>query len=165
MQRTWNYIFYSTWKLLNKLGEVLFQKPIYFILLNIFPRLRKNEKRGLKSYKRVMNDRDLSFNIAFSFGYMFFTTMIIYTVIFLYVCHFFQIEAGENLYYYFIAVVVLSYLTNEILSWRNDKYLKYFAKFDSINKKSLIYLPAVLFHLGVIVFAVLSIHWTVGFNF
>ena len=165
MQRTWNYFLYSTWKLLNLLGEVLIQKPIYCIILNTFPFLRKNETKGLKSYKRVMTDRDFSFNIAFAFGYMFFTTMIIYTVIFLYLCHFFQIEVEDKIYYYFIAVVVLSYLTNEILSWRKDVYLKYFTEFDKVNNKSMIYLNAVLFHLGISIFAVLSIHLTIGFNF
>jgi hypothetical protein len=165
MQRIWNYFLYSTWKLLNKLGDVLFQKPIYFILLNIFPRLRKNEKRGLKSYKQVMNDSDLSFNIAFSFGYMFFTTMIIYFLLFVYVYHLFHIAISDKLYPNFIAIVVLSYLTNEILSWRNDKYLKYFDEFDKISKKPMIYLSAILFHLGVITIAILTIHLTIGFDF
>ncbi len=165
MQRIWNFFLYSTWKLLNKSGEVLIQKPIYFIVLNIFPFLRKNEKEGLKSYKRVMNDKDFSFNISFAFGYMFFTTMIIYADICLYVCFYFKIEVGDKLYYYFIAVAALAYLTNQMLSWRNDVYLKYFNEFDNADKKKLIYLPAVLFHLGFAVFTVLSIHWTIGFNF
>ena len=165
MQRTWNYLLYSTWCLLNSFGEVLFRKPIYFIMLKIFPSLRKNEKKALKSYNKAMNSRDFSFNIAFAYGYMFFTTMIIYTIIFLYLFFFLQIEVGDNLRYCFFAVVVLSYLTNQILSWRNDKYLKYFAEFDSLSDKAKIYLPAVLFHLGVFLFATLSIHWTIGYNF
>lgn len=164
MQRVWNYFLYSTWKLLCVSSQKLIEKPLSKVL-SVVPFFRKNLIKGKKKHREIMDSKHLSFNIAFSFGYMFFTTMIIYTVIFLYVCHFFQIEAGENLYYYFIAVVVLSYLTNEFLSWRNDRYLKYFDEFDKTNKKSLIYLPAVLFHLGVIAFAVLSIHWTVGFNF
>lgn len=164
MQRVWNYFLYSTWKLLNKSGEELIQKPIYFIILKFFPFLRKNEEKGLKSFKRVMNDKDFSFNISFAFGYMFFTTMIIYAVICLYVCSYFQIEVGDKLYYYFIAVVVLSYITNQILSWRNNVYLKYFDEFEK-SKSPIIYLSAVLFHLGVAIFTVLSIYWTIGFNF
>jgi len=164
MQRTWNYIFYSTWKLLCVSSQNLIEKPLGKVL-SIVPFFRKNLKKGKKVHRRIMDSRHLSFNIAFSFGYMFFTTMIIYAIIFMYLGYYLKLEVGDKLYYWFIAVVILSYLTNEILSWRNDKYLKYFAEFDSINKKSMIYLPAVLFHLGVIVFAVLSIHWTVGFNF
>lgn len=165
MQRVWNYLLYSTWCLLNFLGEVLFRKPIHFIMLKVFPSLKKNKKKALSSYNKSMNSKDLSFNIAFAYGYMFMTTMIIYAIIFLYLGHSFRLDVGDKLYYYFIAVVALSYLTNQILSWRNDKYLKYFAEFDSLNNKTKVYLSAVLFHLGIFFFAVLSIHWTVGFNF
>ena len=165
MQRAWNYLLYSTWCLLNFLGEVLFRKPIYFIMLKVFPFLKKNKKKALSSYNKTMNSRDFSFNIAFAYGYMFMTTMIIYVIIFMYSGYFLHIEVGDNLHYYFIAVVVLSYLTNQILSWRKDVYLKYFNDFDKVDNKSQIYLTAVLFHLGVLLFAVLSIYWMVGFNF
>jgi hypothetical protein len=67
--------------------------------------------------------------------------------------------------YFFIAVVVLSYLTNELFSWRNDGYLKYFDEFDKIKERCVVYLSAVLFHLGVILFALLSVYWIVGFSF
>ncbi len=164
MQRTWNYFLYSTWCLLNSLGEVLIRKPIYFIMLKIFPFLKKNKKKALSSYNKAMNSSDFSFNIAFAYGYMFFTTMIIYTIIFLYLFFFLHIEVGDNLRYWFIVVVILSYFTNQVLSWGNDKYLKYFAEFDNLNDKTKKYLPAVLFHLGVFLFAVLSIHWTIGYN-
>lgn len=133
-------------------------------MLKFFPSLRKNKKAALSSYKKAMNSKDFSFNIAFAYGYMFFTTMFIYAVLFLYLGYFLQLEIGDNLHYWFIAVVVLSYLTNQILSWSNDKYLKYFDEFDSINDKAKIYLPAVLFHVGVLLFTALSIHWTVGYN-
>ena len=164
MQKIWNYLLYSTWRLLCVSSQNLIEKPLGKAL-SIVPFFRKNLKKGKEIHREIMDSRYLSFNIAFAFSYMFVTTMIIYTIIFLYLCHFFQIEAGNNLYYYFIAVVVLSYLTNEFLSWRKDVYLKYFTEFDKVNKKSMIYLPAVSFHLGVAIFAVLSIHWTIGFNF
>jgi magnesium-transporting ATPase (P-type) len=134
-------------------------------VLSIVPFFRKNLEKGKKKHRNIMDNRNLSFNISFAFGYMFFTTMIIYAIIFLYLCFFLQIEVGNNLYYWFIAVVVLSYLTNQILSWRNDKYLKYFTKFDTLNDRTKVYLSAVLFHLGVFVFAALSIYWTVGYAF
>jgi len=79
--------------------------------------------------------------------------------------YFLQLEVGDNLHYWFIGVVVLSYLTNQVLSWGNDKYLKYFAEFDNINEKTKIYLPAILFHVGVLLFTALSVHWTIGYNF
>ncbi|MFA6924924.1 MAG: hypothetical protein WC223_11815 [Bacteroidales bacterium] len=164
MERIWNYFFYSTWKLQILLGDLLFQKPIYFIILNIFPFLRKNEAKGLKEYKKVMNNKDYGFNIGFAFGFMFLTTMVIYSSICLYIVKLLNIEVGDTIYYYFIVVVALSYLTNYLLLYRSDAYKKYFDEFDKVNNKSLIYLSAVLFHLGIIGFGILSIHWTVGFN-
>ena len=155
---------YSTWKILCSSGKNLIEKPLGK-MLGVVPFFRKNLEEGKEKHRNIMDNRDFSFNIAFAFGYMFFTTIVIYAVIFLCVCYFFQFEVGDNLYSCFIAVVVLSYLTNEFLSWRNDRYLKYFTDFDRINNKLLIYLPAVLFHLGVAVLAVLFIYWTIGFNF
>lgn len=162
MQRTWNYIFYSTWKLHNRASDIL-TAPILYLVTKV-PLFRENWKKGEKEYNKFIKSRNLGFNVSLSFSWMLTTTSILYSILFLYVCYFFQIEVGENVHYYFIAVVALSILTNELLLWRNDIYLKYFDEFDRTNKKSLTYLPAVLFHLGVIVFAVLSIYWTVGFS-
>lgn len=164
MQRVWNYFLYSTWKLLCYAGVNLIERPL-FKVLSIVPFFRKNIEKGKGRHRRIVDDRSFSFNIAFAYGYMFFTTMVIYTIIFLYLVHYFQIEVGDNLYYYFIAVAISSYLTNQILSWHNDKYLKYFTEFDRLNNKRKDYLSAVLFHLGVFLFAALSIHWTVGYDF
>lgn len=164
MQKVWNYLLYSTWRLLCISSKILIEQPLNRAL-SIVPFFRKNIQKGKKEHRKIMDDRDFSFNIAFAFGYMFFTTMIIYVVIFMYLGYFLHIEVGDNLLYYFIAVVALSYLTNQILSWRKDLYLKYFNEFDKVNNKSQIYLHAVLFHLGIFLFAVLSIYWMVGFNF
>lgn len=165
MQKIWNYLLYSTWRLLNFLGEVLFRKPIHFIMLKIFPSLKKNEKRALDSYNMVMNGKDFSFNMAYAYGQMFMTTMIIYAIILLYFGYFFKVDIGDKLYHYFLAIVVLSYLTNQMLSWRNDKYLVYFSEFDIKYSKRRAYITAILFHLGVFSFAILSIYVTIGFNF
>lgn len=165
MQKAWTYLLYSTWRLLCVSSEILIEKPLSRVL-SIVPFFRKNLKKGKHTHRKIMDNRDFSFNIAFAFGYMFFTTMIIYVIIFMYLGYCFKIDdVDDNLLYYFIAVVVLSYLTNQILSWRKDVYLKYFNEFDKVNNKPQIYLHAVLFHLGVFLFAVLSIYWMVGFNF
>jgi hypothetical protein len=164
MQKIWNYFLYSTWMILCLSSKKIIEKPLSSIL-RIVPFFRKNFEKGKSEHRKVMDNKYLSFNIAFSFGYMFFTTMIIYTTIFLYLFFFLQIEVGDGLHYYFIAVVVLSYLTNQILSWHNDKYLKYFTEFDGLKNKTKVYLSAVLFHLGVFVLAALSVHWTVGYDF
>jgi hypothetical protein len=150
--------------LLCSSSKNLIENPLGRVL-GIVPFFRKNLEKGKDEHRKIMDNRNLSFNIAFAFSYMFFTTMFIYAVIFLYLGYFLQLEVGENLRYWFIAVVVLSYLTNQILSWKNDRYLKYFTEFDSVNDKIKIYLPAILFHVGVLLFTALSVHWTVGYNF
>jgi len=162
MERIWNYLFYSTWNLQINLGEILIQKPIHFIMLNLFPFLRKNKQKGVKDYKRVMNNKDYGFNIGFAFGFMFLSTMIIYSSICLYLVKLLNIEVGDTIYYYFIVVVALSYITNYLFLYRSDIYKKYFDEFDKENSK-LNYLP-VVFHTGVVIFGILSIHWTIGFN-
>ena len=164
MQRIWNYLLYSTWRLLSVSSKILIENPLSKVL-SIVPFFRKNLKKGKVEHRSIMDNRNLSFNISFAYGYMFMTTMIIYAIIFLYLGYYFNVEVGDKLYYYFVVVVLLSYLTNQILSWQNDKYLEYFTEFDNLNNKTIIYLSAALFHLGFFLFAVLSIYWTVGFNF
>lgn len=164
MEKIWNYFFYSTWYVQLNLGESLIRKPIYFIMLNLFPSLRKNLHKGQKDYNRVMNNKDFGFNIGFAFGFMFLTTMIIYTSICLFLVKLLDIEVEDTIYYYFFAVVALSYLTNYLLLYRSDTYKKHFDEFEKNNNKSRIFLSAVLFHLAIIGFGILSIYFTVGFN-
>lgn len=162
MQRTWNYLFYSTWKFHNRASDIVIA-PLVFLFDKV-RFFRENWKKGEKEYNKVIKRKNLGINVLFSYYCMLTTTSILYSIFFLYGCYFFQIEVGNKLYYYSIAVVGLSYSTNEFLAWRKDVYLKYFTEFDK-EKKKLIYLPAILFHLGVAIFAVLSIHWTIGFSF
>lgn len=111
-----------------------------------------------------MNNKDFGFNIGFAFGFMFLTTMVIYTSICLFLVKLLNIDVEDTIYYYFFAVVALSYLTNYFFLYRADTYKKHFEEFEKIKNKSRIYLSAVLFHLAIIGFGILSIHFTVGFN-
>lgn len=162
MERIWNYFFYSTWYVQLNLGEILIRKPIYFIMLTLFPFLRKNLHLGQKNYNRVMNNKDFGFNIGFAFGFMFLTTMVIYTSICLFLVKLLNIEVEDKIYYYFFSVVVLSYLTNYLFLYRADTYKKHFEAFEKINNKSLICFSAVLFHLAIIGLGILSIYLTLG---
>lgn len=163
MERIWNYFFYSTWKFQISLGGILIEKPLIYFF-NLIPILRKNWNKGKKEYQRVMHRKDYGFNIGFAFGFMFLTTMVIYTSICLFLVKLLNLEVGDTIYYYFVAVVALSYLTNYLLLYRSDTYKKYFDEFEKVNNKRLIYLSAVFFHLGIIGFGILSIYCTVGFN-
>jgi hypothetical protein len=133
-------------------------------MLNLFPFLRKNMQRGRKEYNRIMNNKDFGFNVGFAFGFMFLTTIIIYTSVCLFIVKLLNIEVGDTIYNYFVVVVALSYLTNYFFLYRADTYKKYFVEFEKVNNKSRIYLSAILFHLVVIGFGIFSIQFTVGFN-
>lgn len=164
MIRIWNYFFYSTWKTQTILGKKLFQETIFLVMLKLFPFLKKNEKKGLKEYNKVMNSKEYGLNLGFAFSFMFLTTMVLYTSVCLILVKMLNVEVEDKMVYYFLAVIALSYLTNELLIYKSDTYKKYFEEFEKVNNKSLIYLSAVLFHLAIIGFGILSIHFTVGFN-
>lgn len=164
MERIWNYFFYSTWKTQIFLSYILFERPLVF-LFNLVPFLRKNWYNGKKEYNKVMNSKEYGLNLGFAFGFMFLTTMVIYTSICLFLVKLINIEVEDTIYYYFVAILVLSYITNELLIYRTDTYKKYFKEFEKINNKSRIYFSAVFFHLTIIGIGILSIYLTVGFNF
>lgn len=163
MERIWNYFFYSFWCLEVNFGEILIRRPIFFIMLKLFPSLSKNAKKGEKEYQKIMNSKDSGFNVGFAFGFMFLMTMIIYSCICLWVVKLQNIQIGYLLYY-FVAVIVLSYLTNYFLLYQSDKYKRYFHEFEKKSSKRLSYLTAVLFSLCIAGMGLLSIYYTVGFN-
>lgn len=155
IERTWNYIFYSTWKLNIRVGELLIEAPFIF-LVNKVPFLRERWKKGEKAYHEFIKNKEFGTDIFFSYSLMLMTTFLLYLIIYMHVCHFFQIceEIGD---YFFIIAIVLAWLQNEFLLWRKDVYLKYFDEFDKNKKSSLmIYLPAILFHLGVYIYIFLQ---------
>lgn len=164
MRRIWNYFFYSTWKFQISFGEAIIEKPLIY-LFNLVPFLRNNWSKGKNEYKRAMHDKDYGFNIGFAFGFMLLSTMVIYTSICLILVKLLSVEVGDTIYYYFFAIVTISYLTNELLIYRADTYKKYFDEFEKVSNKPLIYLSAVLFHIGIMCFGILSAYFTVGFNF
>lgn len=163
MLRNWNYILYSTWKLLSLINIKLIEKPLFGIL-SIVPFFNKRIKNGKGAHRKVLDDKIIGFNIAYAKSCMFFSTILIYTILSLYIVHFLEFEVRDNLKYWFIIVIVLTYLTNQTLSLGNDKYLKYFAEFDNLSNGEPIYLLAILFHLSILIFTSISIHLTVGYN-
>lgn len=143
----WNKLFYLTWKGQNYIGEVLFQRSIHYFIAAIFPAVRKNKME--RDYKSVINDRNKGLNIGFAFQVMFLTTAIIYTILLFSVLFSLNLRLKENLIYILVTIVTLSYLTNYILLYKGDKYLKYFKEFDEQPVNKSLYLLATLLHLGV----------------
>lgn len=162
--RTWNYLYYHTWKLQNIIGEILIQRPIYFIMLNLFPFLQKNKKRGLKDYKKVMNNKEDGFNLFFAFGFMYLTTTLIIALLCGFTIGQFDSNVDDNLHLYFIGVLSVAYLVNYISLWKSDVYKKYFKEFENIITGKIHYLFVVLFHFGIAILFILTVYWTVGFN-
>lgn len=164
MERIWNYFFYSTWKVLFKKGEIV-SRSIFFIMFNLFPFLRKNEQAGQKELNKFMNNKDSGLNIGFAYNFMLLTTLVIYTSFCLIVVQLLNIVVGDAIYYYYFIIAGLSYLTNYLFLYHKSKYIKYFKEFEKIDRKVIIYISAVLFHLTIFCLGVLTIHFTVGFDF
>lgn len=162
--RIWNYVFYLTWKLLNKIGVNFIQKPLLKFLYFVFPALSKKQDEIEKSSISTMVDVDKGFNLGFAFVLMFSATTLIYAIICIYTIGQLDSNVDGNLQYYFIGILSLAYLTNYLLLWHSDNYKKYFKEFNRVTIAKTNYLYVVLFHFGVTVFFVLIIFWIVGFN-
>jgi hypothetical protein len=66
---------------------------------------------------------------------------------------------------FLIGAFLLSYATNYWFLWRNDTYLKYFQQFEKETFSRWNYMYLFLFHAGILIFGIVSIHMTIGFNF
>jgi hypothetical protein len=164
MERLWNYLLYLQWRLLNRLGAKLIQQPIHSITFFFFPKIRKKKEQIEQSYSLVINDSERGVNLGFAFSHIFLTTSIIYGVVCLYMNVLINHKVKDDIKYFLIGVMVLSYLTNYWLLWRKDIYLKYFKEFENQPFSRWRYLYVILFYLGIMTFGVLSIYWTIGFN-
>lgn len=162
MKGIWNYLFYLQWRLLNRLGSKFIQQPIHSVLYFFFPKIRKNKNEIDKSYSSVVNDSTQGFNLGFAFSHLFLTTAVIYSIICLYFNVLIDFKLRENLKYFLIGVMLLSYLTNYLLLWRKDNYLKYFKKYKQKTFHRVEYLYLVMFHLIVWTIGVFSVQWIVN---
>jgi len=164
MKKRWNYFFYSTWLLQSVFGKMIIEKPLEYFFSKI-PFLHNNWTKGRKEYDRLVHSKNNSMNIGFAFGFMFLSTLIIYSCLCLFVVNFCGVTIGENIYLYFYSIVILSYMTNYVFIYRLNAYKQYFNEFKSIEPKSKIYVSAILFHGTIILIGVLTAYLTIGFNF
>ncbi|MBC9811459.1 hypothetical protein H9Y05_03125 [Crocinitomicaceae bacterium CZZ-1] len=164
MERYWNYLFYLQHKLLNVIGVKYFQRPLSYIIFFIFPKLKKKKKEILNAAASSIDHKEMGFNLGFAFSHMFLTTVVIFSIICLYVTVLINYKIKEDIKYFITGVLLLSYLLNYWLLWKKDIYLTYFKKFEKQPFSQWHYLYIIFFHLGVWGFGILSIHWTIGFN-
>ena len=111
-----------------------------------------------------MNNKEYGVNINTAYSFMFLSVLIIYASVCLILVDAFDVAVGDKIYRYFMAVIFFSYVTNYVLLHRNDNYKSYFKEFDQAEHKSQVFASALLFHSGVIVFGILSVHFTIGFD-
>jgi len=159
----WNYLFYSTWRLLINLGEILFERPLIFFF-NLIPFFRNNWKKGKKSYNKFKYNLDFGTDILFAKYIMISATSGLYISICLYVEKYFNFTSKSSSIFYIIIVIFFSWATNYLLLEYKSTYKYYFSKFDEKYKNGMNYLWVILFHLGILAFTFLSIHLTTGFN-
>ncbi|PJB58724.1 MAG: hypothetical protein CO098_07130 [Bacteroidetes bacterium CG_4_9_14_3_um_filter_41_19] len=164
LKEIWNYLFYLTWSLLNKMALEFIQRPLQKVIFFLFPTLKRKRYEIEIAAISTMSDTDSGFNLGFAFGFMYLTTTIIYAIICIYTVGQFDSNVDDHLHYYFIFVLSLAYITNHLLLWRSDIYKKYFEKFDKTLISKMSYLYVILFHIGIAAFFILTIYWTVGFN-
>ena len=164
MEKFWNYFFYATWKSNVAFGRFVLKYGFY-IIFNLFPFLRKNEKRGKIEFIKLMEDKDSGVNLGHAFGFMYVSTFLVYSAIYFAIIIPLEFE-NENIgFSLFIIMIFLAYFTNYILIYRADIYKKYFVQFEKIENQYLIYVSAILFHISLPIIAALIIHCTVGFHF
>lgn len=145
------------------LGDNLIYRSVAKVL-SLVPFFRKNLEKGKEDYRKVMNNKGEGLNIGFAFGIMFLTTSVIYVSIGLWIGKLLNKEVDNSAYFYFITMLVAAYLTNEMLLYRSNVYKRYFRKFERVQNPTIIYLSAILFHVGVFCLGVLSASYTIGFN-
>jgi hypothetical protein len=163
MKKIWNYIFFSTWRSLTSLGIMVIERPIVYFFTMI-PFFKNNWDKGKKKYNRYMHNKESGLNINFAFSFMFSTTMVIFTSICMICAKLFEIKVGDTIYYYFWALVALSYFTNYFALYQSDTYKTYFIEFEKTNNNKQFYITAILFHTSVIALGILSAYLTVGFD-
>ena len=162
IERFWSYLLYVTWKLISDFGRKLIEAPV-FKIASLIPYFRRNIEKGKGIHERVMHAPDISFTIIFAIRHMYALTTCIYISIFLWIKYFLKFDICEYYYYWVGGILTLAYITDEILLLHNDKYLKYFSEFEkSIKNKRKVYLHAILFHVVVLIFTVLTLDWTIG---
>lgn len=162
--RFWNYIYYCTYRILVKTGWLLIYKPLMFIILKFFRVSKERKKRMDREFIKFADGKELGLNMSYAFSFMFLTTVTLFATICLYFTVLIDYKIKDDMIYFLVGVMSLSYLTNYTFLWRNEIYLEYFKEFEKRGFPKFHYLYVILFHLAIITLFIFSIYWFVGFN-
>ncbi|WP_267963689.1 hypothetical protein, partial [Testudinibacter sp. TR-2022] len=83
----WNYLFYFAWKLHCKVGFMLIERPLMYILesiLKFIPIIKHSAAARYRSRRNVLDDMEIGFNIVFVFKFFLTFTWIIVVSLFSY---------------------------------------------------------------------------------
>lgn len=152
----WNYLFFSTWLLNIRLGEILIERPLIFIV-NLSPFLRKRWEKGKNSFEKFKKDLDIGESILFSKYYMLSAATGFYGSLCVHTERYFDFANKSELLYYFFASVLLSWITNYLLLDYKSKYKRYFKLFAKSGNNKMFYVWGILFYLGVLIFFIFTI--------
>ncbi|WP_373820168.1 hypothetical protein [Glaesserella sp.] len=159
MKVLWNYMFFCTWKILSKIA---IENLVFFI-----PYYRNNRSKIEKISHDLIHGEKVGINILYTYRLFLLTTSVFYGTLTFFFFYFFRIEfSGKSTVFILVVVIsILSYITNEyLLSWNKNGYIEYFKIFKrKINKlKELCVFLS--FHLGMLVFAILSVYFTIFYK-
>jgi hypothetical protein len=143
-------------------GETLIEKPLIYVFTKI-PLFRDNWEKGKKEYKAIIHGKN-GLNVGFAFSSMFVSTIWLAVSILAVSSYFFEIKVRENSSYYAITVLVFSYIVNQFLLYKSDKYKLYFKEFERKRSNVAVTFLGVLFHLVIWTWGLLSIYLADGFG-
>ncbi|MDR0682641.1 MAG: hypothetical protein LBG15_12475 [Dysgonamonadaceae bacterium] len=137
MERFWNIIHFFAYKYMTK-SYIIFIKPVHFLYntnlsKKFLARNGRTPETAMKEFKFALTDKRVGQSSFFAYGIMFAMPFV-----FLFGLHNFLffvfnrwIIAADKLSIYPIVIYgIFSYLLNDFLLLRKDKYIKYFKKFE-----------------------------------
>ncbi|WP_373820162.1 hypothetical protein [Glaesserella sp.] len=168
MKIFWNYIFFSTWKVLTALTRIFIEKPIDY-LFSLIPcyRNHKNREEIEKINYYIMHGKVVGINIIHAFRVLMLTTFVFLGTLAFYFLYFFNFDFKDDVVFYSSAffVAILSYFMNEyLMSWSKSGYIEYFEVFEKKRNKLKESCVFLFFHLGTLAFAILSVYFTIFYE-
>lgn len=155
IERFWNLNYFYTYTLLIKLGDNLFQKPIFFLFPVIF---KSKSPKAKAAYHNILNSENGGMRSIFAYNAMFLTTIILFSTIAFYIAVIFGFNYEDKIIYVLFIVLLSAYFTNYSLLGRKSVQTKYFKEFSK-HESSKGYVIAIFFHLVIFTTFILSLYF------
>ena len=116
----------------------------------------------------VLDARILDYDVYHRHGgfwVMLWSTCVIFFSLGLITCELVGIEIKELITLHFFATLLVSFMANYQLIAKSDRFKTYFKDFNRPEKEKFAFAKFMLFHLGVLLFGILTVRYTIGFSF